>query len=244
MGFSRIIRGYDSSVENHSDSSEYIATGAVGSSKVCFEMDKNVHPQIGGLSLTLSCESHVSFIAPLAVVDCTCWLPIRAREWIDIWRTCHCSPSEEALKEEQLKVLSVQSRVGLSLGTKRSHSLLGSCSLCSQAFQGHAWLVRPSQEVQRPGVLSLLKVMLNQAIPRRQCEERGNRVRATRRARKLKVPNPSASTGKGRSREEAGMCRLSDCGLPSYQGSQGVLGGEVGNSGARQCSGWVDVKHL
>lgn len=79
MGF-RIIRGYDSSVENHSDSSEYIATGAVGSSKSVLRWIKMSILKLEGLSLTLSCESHVSFIAPLAVVDCTCWLPIRARE--------------------------------------------------------------------------------------------------------------------------------------------------------------------
>ena len=55
--------------------------GAGGSSKVCFEMDKNVHPQVGGSELNkLSGDSHISFIAPLAVVDCTCWLPIRVRE--------------------------------------------------------------------------------------------------------------------------------------------------------------------
>ena len=96
--------------------------------------------------------------------------------------------------EEQLKSLACSQRVGLSLGTKGALPPGFLCSLL---------LVFPKDNVVSQTLpsstdlefSSLLEVMLNQANPRWQCEG-GNCVRATRTARKLKVQDPSANTGK------------------------------------------------
>ena len=77
--------------------------------------------------------------------------------------------------------------------------------------------------------------MLNQAIPRRQCEG-GNRVRATRTARKLKVLDPSPSTGKVKEKKQAWMGFLTmGCHLSS--GVRGSWEEKWEISGARQSSG-------
>lgn len=83
---------------------------------------------------------------------------------------------------------------------------------------------------------SLLKVMLNQAIPRWQCEA-GNRVRATRTARKLKVPDPFPSTGKEVKEKNRAWMGFLTVGCHLSSSVRGSWEEKWENSGARQSSG-------
>lgn len=65
----------------------------------------------------------------------------------------------------------------------------------------------------------------------------GNRVRATRRARKLKVPDPSASTGKEVKEKKQACVGFLTVGCHLIRGAKGSWEEKWENSGARQCSG-------